>query len=299
MSDTEDEDAEVLAKRVVGEDSINWFGKTNTRRLAQMVLDQQARIATLEAELEGHAFSLTPAMVQARNDQLNEENERLKQELTDSLRRNGDFRSELTFALFGTREQLPDDQILATAKSVRDELTRKQAIIKRSCEDWADDDTAIKRIAAGFGIREDDSPGEFKDSVMIVREMEGVLHRLEAERQQLLAKLDDAPHEDSCSMVKWYFGLPKPKGETPPPCDCWKSESTLPATGNGWLPIETAPKDGRRILGWCPDWGANFVKWSPGRPAPHWTVDSGAVTESAPTHWQPLPPPPAAMESNL
>lgn len=72
-----------------------------------------------------------------------------------------------------------------------------------------------------------------------------------------------------------------------------------------WQPIETAPKEGGqcglggpRIFGWSPEWDDTFiVKWSPHRPAPHWTVDSGAVTESPPTVWQPLPEPPkgAAM----
>lgn len=68
---------------------------------------------------------------------------------------------------------------------------------------------------------------------------------------------------------------------------------------NKWQPIETAPKcldyelSGPRIIGWSPEWTEPFpVKWCPGRPFPHWTVDSGAVTIHPPSLWQPLPEPP-------
>lgn len=56
-----------------------------------------------------------------------------------------------------------------------------------------------------------------------------------------------------------------------------------------WMPIETAPKDERRILGYTDEWRAVYpVKYSPNRPAPHWTSDDGAVQR--PTHWTHLPP---------
>jgi hypothetical protein len=59
----------------------------------------------------------------------------------------------------------------------------------------------------------------------------------------------------------------------------------------GWASVEDAPKvNNRRVIGWCYEWSDCFiVKWSPNRPAPHWTTDDGAVTSYAPTHWQPLP----------
>lgn len=61
------------------------------------------------------------------------------------------------------------------------------------------------------------------------------------------------------------------------------------ATGSVWEPIQTAPRiDGIRVLGWSADMGDIFpVTWSPQRPAPHWTADSGAVV--APTIWTHLP----------
>lgn len=65
----------------------------------------------------------------------------------------------------------------------------------------------------------------------------------------------------------------------------------LPAAANGWLPIETAPKDGTKILILTDDgiiesfwrgsvWEQSIVY-----------ADYGAHTEidSAQTHWQPLP----------
>ncbi|MGX5719876.1 hypothetical protein [Shinella zoogloeoides] len=69
-----------------------------------------------------------------------------------------------------------------------------------------------------------------------------------------------------------------------------------------WQPIETAPKDGTRILlvgGVFHDipfagyW--NFSPYAPDRP---WTTVVGRLTlyEHCPTHWMPLPSPPRTKE---
>lgn len=62
-----------------------------------------------------------------------------------------------------------------------------------------------------------------------------------------------------------------------------------------WQPIETAPKDGTRILVW-PYWSdgtPEVVKWVKMRRVPdRWEVHGGTFLNSQPTHWMPLPDPP-------
>ena len=71
------------------------------------------------------------------------------------------------------------------------------------------------------------------------------------------------------------------------------------SVAGGWASVKDSPKvNNRRVIGWCREWADCFiVKWSPNRPAPHWTTDDGAVTIYAPTHWQPLPSAPNKVDS--
>lgn len=64
-----------------------------------------------------------------------------------------------------------------------------------------------------------------------------------------------------------------------------------------WLPIDTAPRDGRRFLaytiqrGWWepPTYRTEGAAWKATTPATgHFASDSGAIV----THWRPLPHPP-------
>jgi hypothetical protein len=72
-----------------------------------------------------------------------------------------------------------------------------------------------------------------------------------------------------------------------------------------WQPIETAPKDGVIVLAvkestlpWAKDFSvARFPyplkqRWNGGA----WEADDGHVYEPQPTHWMPLPAPPAEGE---
>ena len=71
---------------------------------------------------------------------------------------------------------------------------------------------------------------------------------------------------------------------------------------DGWQPIETAPKDGTRVMAYWPDcYGNNaaaqveswFGPWSKGNAKMTWQSafewDDG---HNSPTHWRPLPAPP-------
>lgn len=69
----------------------------------------------------------------------------------------------------------------------------------------------------------------------------------------------------------------------------------------GWLPIETAPKDGTEVLLFCPDDQPQIVSckyWLGYSPGWMFTDDTLAnIAEEGPenpTHWQPLPEPPGA-----
>jgi len=70
-----------------------------------------------------------------------------------------------------------------------------------------------------------------------------------------------------------------------------QSESTQ-AQPSQWRPIETAPKDGRGILGFVwPEWIEGFF-WN----GHEWSfLSDGDIPNNAehqPTHWMPLPEPP-------
>lgn len=61
-----------------------------------------------------------------------------------------------------------------------------------------------------------------------------------------------------------------------------------------WQIIESAPKDGRQILGFerwgggPDDWAMSVCYWDG-----MWVADITASRPPKPTHWQELPPPPA------
>jgi hypothetical protein len=64
-----------------------------------------------------------------------------------------------------------------------------------------------------------------------------------------------------------------------------------------WRPIETAPKDGSRVLLWLDCLSECYIgRWQPrGRSPNTWAVAFGSQATSlasGPTHWMPLPAPP-------
>jgi len=65
-----------------------------------------------------------------------------------------------------------------------------------------------------------------------------------------------------------------------------------------WQPIDTAPKDGTRVLLWNVSGRYGIVEgwYAPTLPCPHWTVGHGDLV--SPTFWMPLPPPPAPSQES-
>lgn len=59
-----------------------------------------------------------------------------------------------------------------------------------------------------------------------------------------------------------------------------------------WQPIETAPKDGTRILVWSQEYGGRgplVLFWMD----EHWREPANLLSlRVPPTHWMPIPPPP-------
>jgi hypothetical protein len=81
--------------------------------------------------------------------------------------------------------------------------------------------------------------------------------------------------------------------------------------GSTWQPIETAPLDGTDVLLFFPLEGLNhkhspqviIASWRPlGRYGHSWVFQNRAVrgysSEYLPTHWQPLPAPPAHLSTS-
>ena len=58
-----------------------------------------------------------------------------------------------------------------------------------------------------------------------------------------------------------------------------------------WKPIETAPKDGTKVLLWADgqveigDWLPDAHPWND----TSWWIEGGQITARNPTHWMPLP----------
>jgi hypothetical protein len=66
-----------------------------------------------------------------------------------------------------------------------------------------------------------------------------------------------------------------------------------------WQPIETAPKDGTRILAVWGKFPMRIMEWKevdgPFGPFANWVPESGPIVlTEQPKCWQPLPEPPAA-----
>jgi hypothetical protein len=57
-----------------------------------------------------------------------------------------------------------------------------------------------------------------------------------------------------------------------------------------WQPIETAPKDGTRVMVFCPDRGVMEARFN--QTYGRWGDPVYSEWDCEPTHWMPLPPAP-------
>lgn len=66
----------------------------------------------------------------------------------------------------------------------------------------------------------------------------------------------------------------------------------------GWQPIETAPKDGTRILAWCEQYAAPLTLQYYDN-IKGWCIYYEVLPKHRPTHWQPLPLPPGHVAQRI
>lgn len=82
--------------------------------------------------------------------------------------------------------------------------------------------------------------------------------------------------------------------------EIWQAAYQSRPVGDGWLPIESAPRDGTRIIGYfehtMPDMQITVVRFAHDDTYGYelW-IDDGGMGWTEPTHWMPLP---TALESS-
>lgn len=104
-----------------------------------------------------------------------------------------------------------------------------QETLKFECQDWADDDTRVKEIAAEFGIRDDDIPGEFQGVIAIAEKMAAKIKEANSANAELRRLIEEAPHDRQSQQICATFVKQMPGiGPVNLPCDCWKSKVPRP-----------------------------------------------------------------------
>jgi Xaa-Pro aminopeptidase len=77
---------------------------------------------------------------------------------------------------------IPDAELISEYRTAAPKLARAYQQLEQEnaklreqlaihAKDWADDDTAIKELAKPFGVRDDNTPGYFKNAVQVVEEL--------------------------------------------------------------------------------------------------------------------------------
>lgn len=106
-------------------------------------------------------------------------------------------------------------------------------------------------------------------------------------------KIVDGPPAPSIAATSAYDAAARKTGSDPMNEPIGAPAPDASAAG-GWQPIETAPKDGRRVLLWSAAWHDDPSSgWFGGVRGWYLAYEAGPFKHQ-PTHWMPLPPPPAS-----
>lgn len=120
--------------------------------------------------------------------------------------------------------------------------------------------------------------------------------RIEALARQSAATADDAGLVADLEHM-WHFPVPPGDKSARMYSDTAKRAAEV-LSGREWQPIETAPKDGTDIIVYCPTYKAIWPAYYPEDPdydGHAWRrFDHAMIPE--PSHWMPLPTPPAASQ---
>jgi hypothetical protein len=83
--------------------------------------------------------------------------------------------------------------------------------------------------------------------------------------------------------------------DDPERCAAWNRRA---APADGWLPIESAPRDFTPFIGWRPGGVRQWYRWVDDRHSGTgwYNSEQGRVTDQPPTHWHSLPSPPLSAK---
>ena len=130
----------------------------------------------------------------------------------------------------------------------------------------------------------DDACAEIKQLELVIDELQSKLE--EMENQEPVAYMPRQIFDSNAHTTGAYISFidRKMPGQTP------LYTRPVPAIPKGWRQIETAPRDGTRILGWSEGQNDADVMWFDDKKT-EWTSalcqDFGGY--ETPTHWMPLP----------
>lgn len=193
-----------------------------------------------------------------------------------------------------TEAQTPQARLVAQMRAYADhEILYRDTAVGKQVQEWADELEALPASESDEKTERVQMPMRQVDVVRPVctpvratprpfRDDEAAALPQPAEREY------QHGHKPGCPVNGGY-------GHGPEPCICGVDQAAQPA--EAWQLIETAPKDGTRLLlarkqFMSGEWVMVSGHWNSGDTfnLPHWST---MRTMHDPTHWMPLPPPPS------